>query len=250
MSGLVHMTGCRPSTRISLSPSKCDSHVQTRTHTLLRFKSTLPRLCKLLRSKLFPHSPFSDTGNDTDANSPPTGSPGRLGSNIPRKGLKRSSSALSEIGDPGSRQRSRSLSVSLAQDVSTKRSNSSTSTTLKRALSREVSMSRVFKPRPSISVRGIADTQMTQNRSSDSGGHVVTKKQDACTQVITLVASTPTKPRTTNCSGNVRANGVCGSPIPINLDDLYHSDFEIEDDEMAFRDGSPDALFQRSRKQP
>ncbi|KIM61962.1 hypothetical protein SCLCIDRAFT_1215584 [Scleroderma citrinum Foug A] len=128
-----------------------------------QFNTAAPGMCKLLRSKLFPHSPFADDANDIDpvsnrSPSPPARS-SRATSKTSKKPPQRSSSVLSSTARSDSRTRSRSLSVSLAQDATTKKSNSGASTTLKRALSREVSMSRTFKPRPNAASKVPEDTK-------------------------------------------------------------------------------------------
>ncbi|KAL4069325.1 hypothetical protein J3A83DRAFT_4250536, partial [Scleroderma citrinum] len=196
-----------------------------------QFKTAVPDLCHLLRSKLFPHSPFSDDAIDADtvsnrSPSPPTRASERVPAKTSKKHLSRSSSILSSTAGSELRARSRSLSVSLAQDASSKRSNSGASTTLKRALSREVSMSRTFKPRPNTAPKGPEDAKTLQSRPMPDMG--VAKKRGTAAHGVTLVTATPTK------------SGSCGQPRSIvasesNLD----MDFEVEDEEIWLPDSPP-----------
>ncbi|KAI5118414.1 hypothetical protein M0805_002866 [Coniferiporia weirii] len=120
------------------------------------FKAELPTQCALFRSKVFPTSPFSDA-EDSDAETVLDGGNGSRAASRTRS-LSRKPSTLSRApsvaaSDAGgsssstlfSRSRSRSLSVSLAQDEATQRASF---VEPKRALSREVSMNRVFKAKP------------------------------------------------------------------------------------------------------
>ncbi|KAI6042727.1 hypothetical protein EDC04DRAFT_2866669 [Pisolithus marmoratus] len=190
-------TGCRHFARISLSHSEKSTIRMTRT----RFKTTLPDMCKILRSKVFPRSPFADDngGSDTDiasnrSSSPvPTSKPSTSKASKTKK--ERSKQDLHRSAFVSSTNRPRSLSISLAQDASTRRSNSGTSTTLKRALSREVSMSRTFKPRPTAAIKGLEDHKVTHVQPPDPTHRLAPKarKQETNMQGVTLVTATPTK---------------------------------------------------------
>jgi hypothetical protein len=98
------------------------------------FKSTLPEQCQILRDKIFSHSVFSDEErSDEEAGTTPA---------IRVKKRPRTGSTASTAS------RARSLSVSLAEERRTlARSGSIGAGAGKRMLSREVSMSRVFKDR-------------------------------------------------------------------------------------------------------
>ncbi|KAG8216066.1 hypothetical protein J3R82DRAFT_8066 [Butyriboletus roseoflavus] len=249
-----------------------------------QFKSTLPDMCALLRCKLFPHSAFLDEDEDNDTRSSPgpqvTGSPhphsnrklarsststsiSRSKGKLDPKLIQRSTSVLSHITSD-TRSRSRSLSVSLAQDASARRFTSTcgTSSSLKRALTREVSMSRVFKPRAQ------------QSHRSQPGGSGIkvpakakkeTKKEDRRAQGVTLVAATPTKPK---LRGDPRNHGKAPSQSQSRA---FHFDLEApvedgigndlggadsdgspevkdEDDELWLPNSSPDVLLLGARK--
>lgn len=126
----------------------------------------LPEECTLLRSKVFPTSAFSDQdGSDTESMLNGTRASSRARSlsrqpsisvskgNGSRTGSRAPSVAPSDadVASPRAlqRSRSRSLSVSLMQDEEMQRKSIvDPGKGLTRALSREVSMSRVFKSKP------------------------------------------------------------------------------------------------------
>ncbi|KAG0699748.1 hypothetical protein DFH29DRAFT_1001767 [Suillus ampliporus] len=106
------------------------------------FTPKLPEQCTLLRSKLFPFSPFSDgppsPGPSTD-NPPPPPPPGS------RPHHSSSATAAAMTNAPA---RNRSLSTSLAQEKEKERAASVGATqdkALQRALTRQISMSRAWK---------------------------------------------------------------------------------------------------------
>ncbi|TEB25786.1 hypothetical protein FA13DRAFT_1636967 [Coprinellus micaceus] len=148
------------------------------------FRNLLPNLCSLLRSKVFPHSPFSDTESDTSttrASSPAEESqPASRGiSRAPSqaKGFQPDARALA-------RERSRSLSMSLAQE----REQTTAAPTKKRMGTREISMSRIFKARSKPTTAATSgkpehepQPSQSQSRAKDVG--------------VTLVEDTPAKPR-------------------------------------------------------
>lgn len=182
------------------------------TNRTVRFDTSVPDMCKLLRSKLFPHSPFTEDENDSDAvpnhsPSPPARSSKHITSKTSKEHSQRSSSVLSSTAKQDSRSRSRSLSVSLAQDGTAKRSNTGASTTLKRALSREVSMSRSFKPRPNTAPKGTEGSKSLQPQPIPDVGQA--KRSDIG---VTLVTATPTKSRLYKPAQNTFASQVYSSP--------------------------------------
>lgn len=149
-----------------------------------RFRNLLPDLCSLLRSKVFPHSPFSD--NDTDGSTTRASSPAEETQPKPKAVSRAPSQSTSTQSDARAlaRARSRSLSVSLAQE----REQSASATTRKRMGTREISMSRIFKPKqkptgPSTSDKLEPEPQNSQpqSRFRNLG--------------VTLVEETPVKPR-------------------------------------------------------
>ncbi|TFK49473.1 hypothetical protein OE88DRAFT_1809755 [Heliocybe sulcata] len=133
-----------------------------------QFKVTLPQQTDLLRSKLFPHSAFSPSSRST---SPASRSPSPFSASTKR----------SRTGSKGpSLQRSRSLSLSLAEDRMDVVPG-------RKKLSREVSMNRVFKPKtkPVNEVRSKAKTKLSREESARPA-------KDAG-MGTTLVVATPVK---------------------------------------------------------
>ncbi|KAJ7147622.1 hypothetical protein C8R43DRAFT_856154, partial [Mycena crocata] len=107
-----------------------------------RFGTTVPAQTTLLRSKIFPHSPFSDSSDSEDgrATSP----------DIPTKRAKGSTLAApppkKTLEEPV-RSRSRSLSITLAQEREREQQREGSVGAKRKMLNREVSMKRAFKPR-------------------------------------------------------------------------------------------------------
>ena len=185
--------------------------------TKYRFRSYLPELCDLFHEKVFPTSPVSDINDDdadiiipihsqpsTRSNSPAEGDPN---SALPRS-MSTSSSSLS---------RSRSLSVSLQQERESQRDATNQQKRKKRALNREVSMSRVFRakskaPTPASDSAGMAFGPPTglgakDNFSKDkrqsyalAKGKVKGKAKAVDESEITLVEATPALNRTKSFS--------------------------------------------------
>lgn len=126
---------------------------------MCRFKTSLPTHCALLRSKLFPRSPFSDVDesdqeflNKESAHINPHASSSLLKtsstnqSSSARPGMHMPSMPEHNAHAALNRSRSRSLSVSLLQDEEKqRRSVIEPRKDATRVLSREISMSRVFK---------------------------------------------------------------------------------------------------------
>ncbi|KAI9460648.1 hypothetical protein HD554DRAFT_2132718 [Boletus coccyginus] len=250
-----------------------------------QFKAILPDLCALLRRKLFPHSPFADEDNDTGTRSSPGSQVAGPARPRPNRKLTRSSTSTSVFQSKGrpspkpiqrsssilphttasdTRSRSRSLSVSLAQDASARRSNSSsgTSSSLKRALSREVSMSRGFKPRAQQSQASQPNNSSTKVPARPKKE---AKKEDKGSQGVTLVAATPTKPKIREGWRNSRqtssqSQSRAFSPdLEVGMDDddgdeLGDADNEgltdvkDEDEELWLPNSSPDVLLLGGRK--
>ncbi|KAL1690827.1 DNA replication regulator SLD3-domain-containing protein [Schizophyllum commune] len=120
------------------------------------FKPTLPELCALLRSKVFPHSPFSDEETRTSsssgvartsssANLRASGSQSRASSSKPHAHSSQSRASTSQShARQLARARSMSLSQSLAQEEADRAAGAGVKR--KREISREVSMSRILRP--------------------------------------------------------------------------------------------------------
>ncbi|KZT28138.1 hypothetical protein NEOLEDRAFT_1167810 [Neolentinus lepideus HHB14362 ss-1] len=137
-----------------------------------QFKATLPQLIDLLHFKLFPRSPFSSSSRST---SPISRSPSPFSSSIKR----------SHAGSKGSQLlRSRSLSMSLAEDKTDVVPG-------RKKLSREVSMSRVFRPK----VKPITNEVKSRTKARLNREEIARAAKDSGLGV-TLVAATPVKNRT------------------------------------------------------
>lgn len=186
-------------------------------HLFFRFKPLLPELCALLRTKVFPHSPFSDT--DTEPAPSRTSSPtfediGTLSQSQTRTTSRAPSTAATSrraspkpkaktIAEPTNdaarelaRARSRSLSVSLAQEREQSASQSQTGgggAGKRRAVTREISMSRVFKAKPPKPTA--ATTSLSQSQQQGQLVESQSQSQRGRDLGTTLVEDTPVKPR-------------------------------------------------------
>lgn len=145
------------------------------------FKSALPELTDLLRSKLFPDSPFSSSSRST---SPASRSPSPFSwPTNPRKRSKQDHRAGSKAPqEQRETSRARSLSISLAEDRMSVVPG-------RKKLSREVSMSRVFKPKPKPLPRANEVKSKVKPKADK------TKSSKGTGLGVTLVAATPVKNR-------------------------------------------------------
>jgi len=155
------------------------------------FSMSLPDQVALLRSKVFPSSPFSDAEEEPEplgrSSVPPRAlSKPPLSQPLPVKPLPSRATSMSR---DAARDRSRSLSVSLAQEKEARASSQTKVLSKKKILNREVSMSRVFKPRgPQAPLGGV---------SKDIGAKS-TEMEPFARKVnlgVTLVEETPSRPR-------------------------------------------------------
>ncbi|KAG1821058.1 uncharacterized protein BJ212DRAFT_1426765 [Suillus subaureus] len=178
------------------------------------FKSKLPEQCTLLRSKLFPSSPFSDEppspGSSTEKSVP--GSRSHHSSSTTAAGPQIGGTAKAPV-------RTRSLSVSLAQEKEKERAASVGATqdkTLQRALTRQISMSRAWKGKDrSTTAVSQADTKMpaaTAKRIIGSTNSQCQSSQSRAAPAITLVTATPVKKPPPRAKSN--ASAWSSSPIP------------------------------------
>jgi hypothetical protein len=152
-----------------------------------RFRSKLPEQCALLRSKVFPDSPGS--GDDSRASSRST-SPTNDLHHRSRKG---------RAAPPRVRARSRSLSVSLAQEADDARRRAGNARLISqntRVFSREVSMSRTFRANPDKGkgkapgpAKALAPARKGASKS-DAGPQMLAR---AAERGVTLVVATPVK---------------------------------------------------------
>ncbi|KAG5732729.1 hypothetical protein E4T56_gene16704 [Termitomyces sp. T112] len=155
-----------------------------------QFEKQLPAMCSLMRSKLFPNSPFSDSSNPSSPSSSRASSPD-IAQPLARASTRQPSPALSTTSTKApqllERNRSRSLSVSLAQERLERERSVTAGPLKKRVLNREVSMSRAFRPKP----RSIQEDP-AKIKANNAGTKKETKLRD---EGVTLVEATPTKPK-------------------------------------------------------
>jgi len=197
---------------------ECGCHVPYSVVKFLRFKNHLPDLCAALRSKVFPSSPFSDPEDDAETHStaptsrngsiepqpiPKPRAPSRSLSThaIPHAPSTSSSPTLSassrattatKANRALARSRSRSHSVSLAQEQEERERLLNEAQPKKRILNREVSMSRVFKPK--------AAPSKTETKRSERPPLQMELKGKKLDLGVTLVDETPEKPRVLSAS--------------------------------------------------
>uniref|UniRef100_A0A0W0FPN7 DNA replication regulator Sld3 C-terminal domain-containing protein n=1 Tax=Moniliophthora roreri TaxID=221103 RepID=A0A0W0FPN7_MONRR len=177
-----------------------------------QFNSILPESCELLRSKIFPNSPFTDTEDEDEISRPKSSdqvtrssSPGappppkRVRTDSitsvtrhPSPALSTTSSRKSSSRPPEPRklERTRSLSASLREEELERRRAQSVGHSSRRVLNREISMSRSFK----------AKAQPTTSQSQTAVKTPVepkpaTVKPESKDEGITLVEATPVKPK-------------------------------------------------------
>ncbi|EIW74304.1 hypothetical protein CONPUDRAFT_160342 [Coniophora puteana RWD-64-598 SS2] len=181
-----------------------------------QFKTSLPEACELLRSKVFPSSPFSDDEGTARSRSPsPTGSEALSTRGTSRRSSRHPSPAPSEAStsarNADQHSRSRSLSVSLAEDANARRTaySASSGAAIKRAFSREISMSRAFKAKPGAKKKSNAGAQSQAQLPTakpsitrGAGGRSMSFAAKSSTAAsasakssagVTLVAATPVK---------------------------------------------------------
>ncbi|KAL0580530.1 hypothetical protein V5O48_001517 [Marasmius crinis-equi] len=188
-----------------------------------QFKLLLPEQCALLRSKVFPESPFTDDEDDQATQPAFPADPARSSSLEPRPLAKRArtisnlavppsastsnsrypSPALSTTSsridsrqkhssknlEPRKLERSRSLSISLAEEERERRRAASTGPS--RLLNREVSMSRSFKNIAKAKQQTSSESQKTAVKSDAETKSVKTNRDEG----VTLVEATPAKPK-------------------------------------------------------
>ncbi|KAF8633203.1 hypothetical protein AX15_001471 [Amanita polypyramis BW_CC] len=171
-----------------------------------QFRPYLPDLCDLFHDKVFPAAPASDTNDeavpdvktqpDMRANSPAESELASVFSHSvsAAPSVKRKNDAL---GHTGRLSRSRSLSVSLQQERESQRDATNQQKSKKRALNREVSMSRVFRAKSKGSTRGAESTGLVFGATTGLGGREKDKRQNSIKgrdeKDVTLVQATPVK---------------------------------------------------------
>ncbi|KAF8067597.1 hypothetical protein FPV67DRAFT_1492599 [Lyophyllum atratum] len=160
-----------------------------------QFEAQLPDICSLMRSKIYPESPFSSSSGPSSPSSSrgtspdiPNTQPGKHGTST---SMREPSPALSTTSSKAQRQplernRSRSLSVSLALE---RERSVTTNPPKKRVLNREISMSRAFKPK--------AHTGPKIDASKKTSSQVEAPPKKEKDEGMLLVEATPTKPKLT-----------------------------------------------------
>jgi hypothetical protein len=167
------------------------------TYRGFSFLSSQPRLCALLRSKVFPHSPFSDASDaDTDTEFGPERS-SRKRSQVPSTAkappARRPRKAVRVGASAGDRSSSRALSESLEEERTLRRSASVGGAASKRVLSREVSMTRVFRDRAPTPTSVAAGLPAKGAKKANPAPVKAQPKTKARAEGVTLVEATPTK---------------------------------------------------------
>ncbi|KAG1876830.1 hypothetical protein C8R48DRAFT_688732, partial [Suillus tomentosus] len=191
------------------------------------FKSKLPEQCALLRSKLFPNSPFSDE--------PPSPGPSTEKSLHGSRSHHSSSAATGSQSGVATRApaRTRSLSVSLAQEKEKERAASVGATqdkALQRALTRQINMSRTWKGKDrSTAMVSQADIKIPAATAKRIIGRTNSQSQSSQSRAapaITLVTATPVKKPPPHAKSNASARsssphltGRSSSPTPLDTDD-------------------------------
>ncbi|EGO02206.1 hypothetical protein SERLA73DRAFT_166687 [Serpula lacrymans var. lacrymans S7.3] len=249
------------STRIQQNPTDAYDWMQLFCQDIVevQFKHLLPEACALLRSKVFPNSPFSDDTSSAASRSPSPSNtsveprpfdPHSLGQRyranpggpLPDKSSRHTSPSSRQHSD--ARSRSRSLSISLAQDADARRSGAATSgATIKRALSREISMSRVFKGKKTQEKVIKPTKSQADIRDGGSGpARKLASKRDA-NQAVTLVAATPVKVKGKRTASRAfgRPSNLLRNTSPSPGMDVFGDDTEIE--EIWLPSSSPDVLL-------
>ncbi|KAJ7505547.1 hypothetical protein B0H11DRAFT_1979245 [Mycena galericulata] len=151
-----------------------------------RFATALTAQTTLLRSKIFPHSPFSDS---SDSEGERATSP-----DLPSKATS-GASTRKNLEEPA-RSRSRSLSISLAQEREREQQREGSVGAKRRVLNREVSMKRAFKPRERDAKSSEAERkerEKVEGKQQAEEARLAAIKEQERNQGILLVAATPVK---------------------------------------------------------
>ncbi|KAJ7114114.1 hypothetical protein C8R44DRAFT_231200 [Mycena epipterygia] len=182
-----------------------------------RFKTTVSAQTTLLRSKIFPHSPFSDFSDSEDerATSPDISASRARSVTAEASSSSAVSAPRKTLAEPA-RSRSRSLSVTLAQEREREQQREGSVGAKRKVLNREVSMKRAFKPRDrdakSVETeRKEKERAEEQQRAEDARQAAIREKQER-SQGVTLVAATPVKSKVR--SGRQRADEEARSASP------------------------------------
>lgn len=192
-------------------------HGLTRRH---RFGTTVSAQTALLRSKIFPHSPFSDSSDSEDerATSPDLPTTKRAPS------VAASTSGPRKTLEEPARSRSRSLSITLAQEREREQQREGSVGAKRKVLNREVSMKRAFKPRErdvKSSEAERKEKEKEEKQKAEEARLTVIREQER-SQGVMLVAATPVKskvrpkPKSSTSREGEEMRG--GSPDPLSMD--------------------------------
>ncbi|KAG6814264.1 hypothetical protein H0H92_015379 [Tricholoma furcatifolium] len=187
------MGGLEDSAEAGPSKAKPLDWMQTFFEDIVKpqFGKQLPEMCTLMRSKVFPNSPFSDSSAPSSPASPRATSPDDLQPPA-RESTRYASPALSTTSSKAPqtlvRNRSRSLSISLAQERIERERSVTAGASKKRVLNREVSMSRAFKPKAKP-----AQEEAPKKKAPNEAN--VKKEAKSRDEGVLLVEATPTKPK-------------------------------------------------------
>ncbi|PCH38922.1 hypothetical protein WOLCODRAFT_158458 [Wolfiporia cocos MD-104 SS10] len=240
----------------------CEDVVEA-LHLLSRFKATLPEKCALLRSKVFPTSPFSDTESDASL-SPPT-----RPKTLPAPSRTRSSPALHASQPSASASKhnvhNRSLSIAFPRSArSRSRSFGVRPQVHKRALAREVSMTTALGAKAQ---QQAASKQAAEKRAAQADARRTREKEResardgarAAAQGVTLVAATPVKQKRASAGRGAEAvEAARDGRAQMSLPRLPRCDFGVgagqggeEEDEEEYNGNlmlpsSPDAMLSSS----
>ncbi|KAG6886410.1 hypothetical protein C0992_004092 [Termitomyces sp. T32_za158] len=197
-----------------------------------QFERQLPDLCYLMRSKLFPKSPFTDSSNPSSPSSSRDTSPDIGQSPIGASTRQPSpSTTTTKALQPFGRSRSRSLSVSLAQERLDRERSVTAGPSKKRVLNREVSMSRAFKPK-----QRPAQEELAKKKENEIALKKETKPRD---EGVTLVEATPTKPKPAKLRSTLSFAGRSQS----HIFQTAMTDREDEEEWLLPGSSSPDVLL-------
>ncbi|KAF8153284.1 hypothetical protein B0H34DRAFT_99246 [Crassisporium funariophilum] len=219
-----------------------------------QFKNRLPEECALLRSKVFPNSVFSDDDASNASTSrnpsvePDIIPPNKSLSRFPSPALSTSSRTTTKSKSTTSslvRSRSRSLSVSLAQEQERERA-ASVNPPKKRVLNREVSMSRVFKPKPKP--RPTVDARLSKPEV------LAPQPKTKVNHGVTLVDETPVKARVSSTAtltfgqpmfrlGLMKENEQSSTSSALSPQERLGRLNEGDEDDEWRMDSSPDILL-------
>lgn len=242
------------------------------THVLtlcqIRFRSKLPHLCNLLRTKIFPSEPFPGEP-DSPLSTPPASprpAPKRLktsASSQPASTSRHSASASRRkqpIEDSHALQRARSRSLSVSLEKERARSQSAGVSQKKRTIAREVSMKTAFKGKAQAQARAQRDRESAAARVKDgergleaqrvkeAGAGAEKARRAAGAKGVTLVAATPVKAKERGGRSQAQASDVDDARLPkCELERVVEGEENGEDWMLS---SSPDVLLLGSNAMP